>query len=191
MTTTATKFDPTKSIETWEVTGDFTVWLWKHDVRHPGQMEKIRVGGRAGGSKRVRISTDERRYNEEQIIDEMSPENPFRNGLLKLLSVTAAPGARATRKDLDDIDEKYHFTTEQYESFFDIRDEALFREAVEEITSELVLRRLYMYGEKLATQSQLEVLRDLIEGRYKSGGTQAAVREMLEEEERMGGTPLS
>lgn len=190
-TTEAAAFDATKAIETWEVTGDYTVWLWKHDVRHPGQFEKIRVGGRAGGSKRVRLTTDERRYNEEQIIEEMRAENPFRNGLLKLVSVTGAPGTKISRKDVEDVDERYHLSADEYEAMFEVRNEDLFRGAVEEIDSELVMRRLYMFGEKFATVAQLEIIRDIIETRYKGGGTQAVVREMLEEEARMGGEPLS
>src|SRR4051812_13296503 len=87
-------------IEIWEITTGGTVWVWTKDVRNPGHMQKTRVGGRAGGSRRLRISRDERRYNEEQIIDEMGEHNPFRNGSLKLVG---------DAKDVaEDVDTTYH-----------------------------------------------------------------------------------
>jgi hypothetical protein len=176
-------FDPRANTETWEVTGDFTVWVWKRDVRNPGQMEKVRVGGRGGGSRRLRISTDERRYNEEQIVEENSSLNPFKNGLLRLVN-----SGDAASSDLEDVDPTYHWGDEQYAAFFDVRDPDIFREEATAITSELILRRLYMKGEKAATLDQLGILKELIEERYKAGGTQTTVREILEEEAKLGRT---
>lgn len=179
----AKTFDAKANVETWEVTGDFTVWVWKRDVRNPGQMEKTRVGGRAGGSRRLRLSTDERRYNEEQIVEENSALNPFKNGLLRLVD-----RGDAAQTDLEDVDETYHWDKEQYGAFFEIRDPDLFKSEAVAITSELILRRLYMMGEKTATMDQLQILRDIIEERYKAGGTQRTVREIMEEEAKLGNT---
>jgi hypothetical protein len=176
----ATKLDPAANIETWEVTGEFTVWVWKHDVRHPGHMEKQRAGGKAGGSKRLRLTTDERRYNEEQVVEENKDLNPFTNGQLKLVDGGKMP--------LDDIDQTYHWGDEQYSAFFEIRDVDLFKEQAEEIASELILRRLYMIGEKTATIEQREVLKEIIEVRYKAGGTQGTVQEILNDEAKLGKT---
>lgn len=176
----ATAVSPTTNLEVWEVTGEFTVWVWKHDVRNPGHMDKVRAGGKAGGSKRLRLTTDERRYNEEQIVEENEGLNPFKNGLLKLID--------SGKLAVDDIDETYHWGEEQFMAFFEIRDPNLFQEQAEEITSELIMRRLYMYGEKAATLDQIAVLKELIEDRYKSGGTQGTVQEILDEESRLGRT---
>jgi hypothetical protein len=169
-------------LEVWEISTEGTVWLWKHDVRHPGQMEKVRVGGRAGGSRRLRISRDERRYNEEQVIEEMAGENPFRNGALVLIS---------TEDRAEDIDSRYHLTEADLASLLELRDEDLFRAEVEDIKSELVMRRLYMAAETKATVGQLDVIRSIIEERYKVGGTQKTVREMMAQGEFSGGTVIS
>lgn len=177
----AKQFDPRANVETWEVTGDFTVWVWKRDVRNPGQMEKVRVGGRGGGSRRLRISTDERRYNEEQIVEENKHLNAFKNGLLRLVS-----SGDAGEGDIDDVDATYHWGDEQYAAFFEVRDPDIFKEECVAIDSELILRRLYMKGESVATMDQLGILKEIIEERYKSGGTQRTVREIMEEEARLG-----
>ena len=67
-----------------------------------------------------------------------------------------------------------------------VKDLDIFRVSVEDITSELVLRRLAEVGEKRATMEQMEILRTLIDERYRHAKTQRAVREMLEAEAAMG-----
>jgi hypothetical protein len=61
-------------------------------------------------------------------------------------------------------------------------------EAVSDITSELVLRRIYSLSEGAGTQAQNEALKNLIDTRYPIGGTQKTVREMIEAGERIGAT---
>ena len=159
----------TEVIETWEIVSEGTVWVWTRDVRRPGYMQKTRVGGKAGGSRRLRITRDERRYNEEQIIEEMREWNPFRNGALKMI---------ASRGEIpDDVDTTYHLDNGDLLALFDLKDEELFRAEIEAVRSELVLRRLYMIAEKAATVAQLAVVKETIEGRFGVGGTQQSIRE--------------
>lgn len=169
-------------VETWEIVSEGTVWVWTADVRRPGYMQKTRVGGKAGGSRRLRITRDERRYNEEQIIEEMVANNPFRNGALKLITAK-------TDEVPDDVDTTYHLDNGDLLALFELKDENLFKSEVDSIASELVLRRLYMLAEKNATVSQLSAVRDVVEARYGVGGTQQSIRE----QDRPGyrGTPLS
>ncbi len=156
-------------METWEIVTPGTVWVWTRDVRRPGYMQKTRVGGKSGGSKRLRITRDERRYNEEQIIEEMTASNPFRNGALKLV---------ASRTEIpEDVDTTYHLDNADLLQLLEIRDENLFRSEVEGIASELILRRLYMLAEKHATVAQLGTVRAAIEERYAVGGTQQSIRD--------------
>lgn len=171
MTETDTTFDARRNIETWEITTEGTVWVLVSDPRDPSGYKKQRVGGRAGGSKRLRLSTDDRRYNEEQIVSEMQTSNPFRNGLLRLIDQT----------NQDDVVKTYHLTNDDLLTILEIRDEEMFEEAVRDITSELIIRRLAAIGEKSATMSQLTFIKDLIEDRYKVGGTQKAVQEIFDD----------
>jgi hypothetical protein len=157
-------------IEVWEIQTEGTVWVWTKDVRTPGHMQKTRVGGKAGGSRRLRISRDERRFNEEQVIDEMASHNPFRNGALRFVSAD-------DKQQADDIDTTYHMTNEDLLNLLEIKDEALLKSEVEGIASELVLRRLYMVAEKNATVAQLGIIRDVVDERYQIGGTQQSIRE--------------
>lgn len=169
-------------VETWEIVSEGTVWVWTSDVRQPGHMQKTRVGGKAGGSRRLRISRDERRFNEEQIIEEMGDSNPFRNGALKLIT-------SKTDQIPDDVDTTYHLDNADLLALFELKDENLFKAEVESLQSELVLRRLYMVAEKHATVAQLAMVREIVEERYGVGGTQQSIRE----QDRPGyrGTPLS
>ena len=175
-----TAFDAHRNIETWEITTEGTVWVLVSDPRDPSGFKKQRVGGRAGGSRRLRLSTDDRRYNEEQIVNEMMHHNPFRNGLLRLID----------QKHQDDVVTTYHLTSDDLATILDIRDEKMFEEAVQGITSELVIRRLAALGEKSATMGQLNYIKDVIEDRYKVGGTQRAVQEIFDDS-KSGGIRLS
>lgn len=166
----ATAVDDREIGEVWEIQTEGTVWVWTRDVRTPGHMQKTRVGGRSGGSRRLRITRDERRYNEEQVIDEMAGHNPFRNGALRFVSAD-------DKKTADDVDVTYHMTNEDLLGLLEIKDETLLRSEVEGIGSELVLRRLYMVAEKNATVAQLEIIRTTVEERYAVGGTQQSIRE--------------
>src|SRR5438093_28830 len=101
--------NPREVVETWEASGEGTIWVWMYDQRSRGYI-KHRVGG-SQGSKRLRITVDDRRYNEEQIIEEMAEHNPFRNGLLRLVSPSKA----------NDIDTRYHLTYDDLRQMLEIR----------------------------------------------------------------------
>lgn len=176
----AATFNAKTNIETWEITTEGTVWVLVSDPRDPSGYKKQRVGGRAGGSRRLRLSTDDRRYNEEQIVNEMETSNPFRNGLLRLID----------QSNLDDINTTYHLTNDDLLTILEIRDEPMFEEAVQGITSELIIRRLAAVGEKSATMGQLNYIKGVIEDRYKVGGTQRSVQEIFDDT-KSGGIRLS
>jgi bifunctional DNA-binding transcriptional regulator/antitoxin component of YhaV-PrlF toxin-antitoxin module len=177
--TTMPELSSSEVIETWDMLTEATVWVWVKDAR-TSSMVKKRIGGRAGGTKVLHLTTDERRYNQEQVVEENKDDDPFTNGSLKLRSVGVA----------DDIDTTYHLTNEDLRAMLSIRDQDVFESEVREISSELILRRLKDIAENEATIGQYTFLRDLVDERYKSGGTQATVREMLEEEARQAGTVL-
>lgn len=183
-TAVVTEKDPREIHEVWEIMVPGTIWVWTRDVRIPGQYKKTRVGGKSGGSKKLRISTDERRYNEEQVIEEMIDHNPFRNGFMRLVSVDedAKP---------DDILTNYHLTDKDLIAYFEVKDADVFGEAMKDIESELILRRLYALSVENGSVAQNEILRDLVEARYKQGGTQKTVREMIAAGEMDGGERLS
>lgn len=174
--------DTSKNIETWEVAGEGTCWVWIKDPRE-GKYVKQRVGGRAGGSRKLHISTDDRRFNEEQVIEEMEQHNVFKNGTLRFIS------ASDVRED--DIFTVNQLTVEDMTALLEIKDEDLFREEVGALKSELVMRRLKALAEKQGTVLQNDVINELVEERWKVGGTQKTVRELIEAGERIGGTVLS
>lgn len=174
---------PEKIVETWEITGEGTAWVWVKDPRE-GKMIKQRVGGRAGGSRKLHISPDDRRFNEEQVIEEMAEHNVFRNGTLRFISAT--DGSKPA-----DVDTTNQLTLEDMKALLEIRDEDLFRSEVNDLSSELVVRRLKSLAEKDGTNAQNQVLEDLIEERWKVGGTQRTVRELIEAGERIGGQVVS
>ena len=167
-------------METWEITTDGTVWVDKMDARE-GRYVKQRVGGRQGGSRRLHITRDDRRFNQEQVVEEMKAHDPFTNGALVLISSEKA----------DDIDSTYHLTNEDLGRLLEIKDRELFEGEVRDIKSELILRRLKELSETQATVAQLEFVTELIRERYKVGGTQRTVREMLSAGEMAGGEVLS
>lgn len=169
--------------ETWTMASEGTCWVWVKDPREGG-MIKQRVGGRAGGSRTLHISTDDRRFNEEQVIEEMEHHNIFKNGTLAFVSSTN--GEKAA-----DVDTKNQITAQDMRALLEIRDEDLFRSEVTDLSSELVVRRLKNLAEKDGTAAQNEVLTEIIEQRWKVGGTQRTVRELMDAGERIGGQVVS
>lgn len=163
---------PTPGTETWEAATDGTVWVFVSDPRTPGGYKKQRVGGKQG-SKLLRISIDDRRYNEELVVVENIDGNVFRNGMLRLVKTHGAPENYES-----DVDTTYHMTAEQLREFFDVKDIDAFKEAMEDIPSELVLRRLKDESEKHGTMEQLHVLQDLVEKRYSNHKSQKVVQQM-------------
>lgn len=172
--------EDTSHLETWEATTNGTAWVWTFDKREDKYV-KVRVGGRSG-SKKLHIRADDRRYNQDQIVDENKSLDVFTNGFLKLLD---------NEEQTTDVDRKYHLDQDDLIKLLSIKDEGIFKGEVDDITSELILRRLTAVAEKHGQVWQLEYLRDLVEERYKGGGTQKAVREMIVAGELSGGMALS
>lgn len=174
--------DTSKNIETWEIASEGTCWVWIKDPRE-GKYVKQRVGGRAGGSRKLHISTDDRRFNEEQVIEEMEEHNVFKNGTLRFVS--------ASTERANDIFTVNQLTEADMVALLEIKDEDQFREEVGALKSELVVRRLKALAEKQGTLLQNEVINDIVEATWKVGGTQKTVRELIEAGERIGGTVMS
>lgn len=158
-----------KVIETWESAVDGTVYVWVYD-RREDRYVKATIGGGIG-SKILHITRDDRKYNQEQVPIENKQHDPFTNGALRFKNA-------ATRDETLDL--RYHYTDEELIGIFDMRDLDLFKEAIESIESELILRRLFAVGETTGTIAQMDALRELIAARYPIGGTQKTVEEMMQ-----------
>jgi hypothetical protein len=167
-------------METWRAVTEMTVWVWVRDERNGG-FRKQRVGGGNGGSRVLRISHDDRLYNAEITAEECRSADPFSNGALRLEGESA----------FGDVDVRYHWTDAEYENLIAVRDEGLFREQVEEIGSELVLRRLRSLTERSGTTAQNEIITEVLAVRYPVGGSQRTYLEMAAERAQAPGIPLS
>jgi hypothetical protein len=168
-----------QKIETYEITTGGTVWVWVFNKRED-RFEKKRVGGRSG-SRLLHITRDDRKHNQEQNPVENSGMDPFTNGSLRLI----------TESDRDDtLDMRHHLTDGELEKYFEVRDKTKFRTKVDDVASELIIRRLMSLAEDHGTVAQTDVLRDIITARYPIGGTQRTVREMMEAGERLNAARL-
>ena len=161
----------TAPMETWEIQTAGALTVWKRDKRS-GDYRKERVA--ATGPKRLRLSRDDREYNQELIPEENAHLDPFTNGML----------AQVVGKKLVGI------TREEIIGLLEIKDEAFVR-AIAEIDNELTIRRLLELAESDGTVAQVAALREVIDERYRVGGTQRTVREMLDEEDKSGGEVLT
>lgn len=157
--------------ETWEIQVPGKVTVWKRN-RRTGDYGRATVSGE--GPKILHISTDDRLYNQELIPEENARLDPFTNGSLAL------------RED----GELKGITVVTLRELLTVNDPDLFREALDEhVDNELTIRRLLDLATSEGTVPQVEVLRDIIDERYKVGGTQRTVREMMQESE--GGEVLT
>lgn len=148
-------------METWEIQVPGSTWVWIYDRRSQGYDQK-RVSGRRG-PKRVTLTREEREYNEELAHEDSQHLNPFRNGTL----ARVVDGEKVDAVTDDDL-----------RVYLSLDGEAAFKEAVEEIDLELTIRRLLNLAAVEGRMFQVEILRDVVDERYRVGGTQPTVEEM-------------
>lgn len=149
--------------EVWAATTKASVWLWVEDVlKGNGAWKKERVGGPTG-KQRIQITVRERRYNQEQIPDKNAHLDPFLNGLL-----TCKQGAAQSPNG---------YTDEQLVDLLKVDDDAAFKQVVESISSEILMRRLLGLAEKHALTYRYEMLDEIVYDRYRVGKTQRSLRD--------------
>lgn len=163
-------------IETWEIAFEGSVSVWVYDRRE--DTYKKQVASAKSGSRRLHITRDDRKYNQELIPDENRYLDVFTNGHMRLL------GSSADRDE--NLDVRNHYSDAELLEMFEVRDPGLFQDLLDEQTSEVILRRLQSLADANATVAQNEILREVIEKRFPIGGTQKTVREMIEAGDRLG-----
>ena len=153
---------PGSLVEIWEATTEQTTWLNLFDNLNGG-WRAARVGGGSGASKRIQLTVTERRFNQDQIPEECLQLDPFSNGAL-----ICVQGEARTANQIDDA-AIIALLTGPDEKFI---------ASIDGIKSELLLRRILTISAKHATNERYTYLRDLIDQRYRVGGTQRAMREL-------------
>lgn len=152
-----------KVLETWEVQVPGTIYVLKLD-RRKDEYVKTRLNG-TRGPKRVTLTRDDRKYNQEQVRPEYVKHDPFQNGAL----------AQVVDGELVGI------TDVELSEMLQVREMADFTDLVSSIDNELTARRLLAVARTEGTLQQYEVVRDHIEDNWKVGGTQPTVEEMFAE----------
>lgn len=171
--------------EIWEIVTQATVWVWLYDRRNDTYKKQKISGGPGGGSKKLHITVGDRRYNQELVIDEMKGHDPFSNGTLIRLS------GPELGDDEEFLDVSNHKTNAQLIAFFAVTDVPLFQEAVAVLESETLIRRLHSLAQKSGLAWQLDIIEAVIDERYRVGGTQPTVAEMIKDRDMQGGQALS
>lgn len=145
-------------VELWEVTSDSTVWIQVRDHVNGGWRHQ-RVGGR--GAKRIQLTVEERRFNQDMIPDENIGLDPFSNGLLRCLQGDGDNTNAADEKDLV--------------ALVQLEDEDEFRRRVEAIDSEVLLRRVVTVAEKAASNPRYLYVKDVVDRRYRPAKSQPSL----------------
>ena len=166
-------FSEMRVVEIWEAVTEATVYIHVRDTLNGGWKAK-RVGGKGAG-RRLQISVEERRYNQDLIPDEGIKFDPFVNGMLICVQGDEVQGS---------------MTNDDLLSVLKLDDDDTFVEFINDIESEIVVRRLLAMSEKHASKSRYDSLLDLVDRRYRVGGTQRVVQEMIDAGERLQGFML-
>lgn len=157
------------STEIWQAATPARTWVWVRN-QLTGGWKQVRVGGK--GSRRLSLTSDERRYNQDLVPEENIQLDPFSNGQLVCVLGDEA-GTGVTDEDLTAI--------------LLLEDEAAFQQAANALESEVMVRRLLSLAEKTSTIARFTFIRDLIDMRYRVGGTQSTVQAMIDAGERISG----
>lgn len=168
--------EDTNAQETWESTTGGTVWVHLKDARAIGGWRLQKVGGK--GTKRLKITVEEREYNQELIPYENEQHDPFRNGLL----------VRIHPKEVERG--QYELDNEQLIQMLAISSEPVFEEQIKSIDSEIIMRRLLTLAETHATLARYQMVQGLVDDRYRVGKTSRVVREMYADDERYAAADL-
>ena len=166
-------------VEIWQSTTESTCWVLVKDKRTNNGWKHRRIAGKNSPGHKIQITREEREFNSEQIPEENDHLDPFRNGAL--VCTSGRPAEERTR---------YELTDEDLIGILDIEDDVLFDEAISDIGIELPLRRLQSLAETHSTMTRYIKIRDLIDARYRVGGTQRSVQEMIDAGEKLTGTSV-
>lgn len=158
-------------MEVWEIQIPGGCHIQRFDQRRQ-EYVLVKLHG-SNGPKRITLSKDDRIYNQEMIRPDYKKHDPFENGTLARVEAGNLVGI--TDGDLAEM--------------LSVRG-AEFRSLLASIENELTARRLYDLAQRDGTMEQVEALRDLIEERWRVGGTQPTVAELYAEATE-GGERLS
>ena len=158
------------AVEIWEAVTPSVVFVSVRDTMNGGWKQK-KVSTQ--GPKRIQITVEERRFNQDNIPEENLHLDPFSNG--QLICVQG------------DAKSQYHLTDDDLVTILTLEDDAAFEEAITDTTSEVILRRLLSLGQTKASHVRFEFIRDLVDERYRVGGTQKTVQAMIDAGEALQG----
>jgi hypothetical protein len=148
--------------ETWEAQTDSTVFVFRYDKR-TREYKLVRVGG-PSGTRRVTITRADREYHQGMIPEENAGTDPFTNGRLRRVDAEGLPGAP---------------TNAELKEYLELRDPEEFRLLVAEMDDELTMRRLLTLAAQDGSMWQVEILRDIVDERFRVGKGQKVVEEMM------------
>lgn len=159
------------AMEIWETTVPGTTYVQQRDPRNPRGWVTKKVGGR--GTKQLRITVEERLFNQELVIHENQHHDPFTNGSL----------VRIHPKDERQLSDMA-MTDAQIIEYLKLEDDPLFTEWLEGMQSEVVLRRALELARKACPMYRYEEIEQLVSTRYAIGKTSQVVREAMEDDAR-------
>lgn len=163
--------------EIWEIQIPGTIFVKVRNPEIAGTWKVVRANGEKG-PKRIQITASERKHNRDLIPEENEHLDPFSNGSLRC--VVGAPTQNKT-----------WLTDADLTSIIQLESDELYEAEVTDIKAELTLRRLLDLCERIGTVRRFEFLRDIVQDRYRVGGTQRSVEEMMTAGEKIQGFRMS
>lgn len=154
--------------EIWEPTTESAVHVLRKDTRDPSGWKHFKVGGKRG-TRRLQLTKLEREHNQEMVAIENRHLDPFLNGQLLCLKGEPDPSSAQMSDD-------------QLVELLGVTDDDMFMEAVGELASEVLLRRLLLQAEDHATKRRYDLIYNFVADKFRVGYTQKSVREMESED---------
>lgn len=155
--------------EIWEPTTESAVHVLKKNPQDPTGWRNVKVGGKRG-TRRLQLTREEREHNQQMVAIENKHLDPFLNG--QLLCIQGTPDSSSAQMSDDQLRE-----------LLKIEDDDTFMEAVTDLGSEVLLRRLLLQAEDHATKRRYDMVYDYVSTTFRVGYTQKSVREMESQDE--------
>lgn len=151
--------DPKLVEEVWESTTGGWVHVWTKDPSNDRNwICKKRAGG--PGNPKVKITVEEREYNQSRVAWGNEHLDPFTNGMLRRV------GDVPKEERLG-----FEHSDEDLTKMLTVKNDEAFSKLIRGIESEIVLRRMVPLAQKFATNARYEELKELVKERYWGNGS--------------------
>lgn len=148
--------DPKLVEEVWESTTGGAAHVWTKDPQNTRNwIQKKRAGG--PGNPKLRLTVEEREYNQDLVAWGNDHLDPFKNGMLRRIS----PESETSDEGVEN-----QYSNEDLIKLVTVGSDSRYSKIIRDIESEVVLRRMVPLAQKHASNLRWEEIKAVVKERF-------------------------